>query len=314
MKAIILNGFGSVENLEMAEILEPYVQPDEVLICSKALGINPVDIKTRKRLAQAHYVEKAHPMVLGWDVSGVVTKIGTAVRDYKVGDEVFGLVNFPGNGRAYAEYVAAPAAQITLKPNHISHEEAVAACLAALTAWKALVTLGKIKARDRVLVHGASGGVGHFAVQIAKYFGAYVVGTASAINKEFVMGLGADECIDYRTQCFEEVVKEMDIILDSVGGENFSRSLTILKPTGTIISLPSDKAEENKKIAEEKHIAHYYQMLVESNGEAIRSIAGLLQQGKLKSYIFKVFPFDEIPLAQIQVEVGKTVGKVVAKV
>lgn len=314
MKAVILKAFGGIENLDITEVPKPDIQPDEVLVRTKAIAINPVDIKTRQGFAQAQYLRKDYPMILGWDVSGIITEIGAKVQDYQVGDEVFGLIRFPGSGRTYAEYVVAPAAQLARKPRNISHEEAAAASLSGLTAWKALVTLGKVKPGDRVLIHGASGGVGNYAVQIAKYFGSWVIGTASGTNKDFVLHLGADQVIDYQTQRFEEIVKNVDIVLDSVGGKNFDRSLEVLKPGGIIISLPSDKAEENRKIAEINRVTHYYQMLVESNGEVMRKTAELLQQERLRSYIFKTFSFDRIPEAQIQVETGKTVGKVVVKV
>lgn len=314
MKAIILKEFGEIENLIPATVATPEIQENEVLIKVAAIGINPVDVKTRKGEAQARFIRHDHPMILGWDVSGLIVKVGREVTGYKEGDEVFGMVNFPGHGKAYAEYVAAPASQLALKPANITHEEAVAACLAALTAWKALVNLGKVKEGDRVLIHGASGGVGNYAVQIAKYFGAYVIGTASGANRGFVTRLGVDEFVDYQTRRFEEVARDMDIILDSVGGETFARSVGLLKPAGVIICLPSNKADEVRRIVEEKQVKHFYQMMVESNGENMKSIAAMLHEGRLKSYIFRVYPFDQIPQAQAQVETGKTVGKVVVKI
>ena len=149
------------------------------------------------------------------------------------------MINFPGHGKAYAEYVAAPASQLALKPSNISHEEAAAATLAALTAWQALVTNAKVKKGQKVVIQAASGGVGHYAVQIAKYLGAYVIGTSSAANKDFVLGLGADEHIDYKKHKIDEVVKDADFVLDPIGDNNIDPSLNAAKKGGTVIMLPS---------------------------------------------------------------------------
>lgn len=313
MKAMVLKDFGSMDNLVVEEVAEPQLQAGEVLIRVKSIGIDPVDVKTRRGEAQARSIRDDHPMILGWDVAGVITGIGNGVRTLRVGNEVFGVVNFPGHGRTYAEYVAAPADQLALKPPSVSFEEAAASTLSALTAWQALVKLAKVKSGDKVLIHGASGGVGHFAVQIAKHFGAYVIGTASAVNRQFVMGLGVDRFIDYKTQYFEELVSDLDIIVDPIGGENFARSVSVLKPTGTIINLPSNQADRVRRIAEEKGVEHFYQMLVKSDGEDMKSIAGLLENGRLKAHVFKVFPFERIPEAHAMVETGKGVGKIVVR-
>lgn len=312
MKAMVLNKFGGIENFEKKNILMPEeIKPGEVLVNIKAIGIDQIDIKTRKGSGMASKFDPDKPIVLGWDISGVVMQTGKDVHDFKVGDEVFGTINFPGPGSSYAEYTAAPADQIALKPSNISHTEAAAATQSPLTAWQALVTTGKIKRGDKVLIHGAAGGVGNYAVQIAHHLGAYVVGTASSEDKIFVESLGADEVIDYKTQRFEEITGCFDFILDSIGGENFERSLQVLKPEGVIVLLPSDKKEAAEKVARDQEVQNYYHILMNSNGEDMKQIAALLENGSLKVHINQTFSFDRIPQAHEQMEAGDNRGKIV---
>lgn len=310
MKAIILNTPGGVEQLQHTELPLPKLKAGEVLVQVKAISINPVDVKTRAGKGMAGKLKEFHPLILGWDISGIVTEVGEGVTTFKTGDPVFGMVNFPGHGKAYAEYVAAPAEHLALKPDNISFEEAAAATLAALTAWLALVTHAGIKKGDRVLIHSAAGGVGHFAVQIAKHLGAYVAGTSSAANKDFVLSLGADEHIDYRTQRFEEAVTNIDFVLDTIGGDNIDRSLLVIKPGGTLISIPSGLNEAVTEKAKAKGINGYF-VLVASLGKDMAIIADLLQKGIVKAHVSKVFPFAEMDKAHLQIESGRTVGKVV---
>src|ERR1700750_3384085 len=206
MKAIILEQFGGVENLSMTEMPVPTVMEDEVLVKIKSISINPVDIKTRSGKGVSAVLKNDNPMILGWDLSGTVETAGNAVKNLKKGDEVFAMVRFPQSGKVYAEYASVPASQLALKPANITHEEAAAACLAALTAWEALTINYKLNPGERVLIHAASGGVGHYAIQMAKYLGAYVIGTSSAVNRDFVLSLGADEHIDYKARPFETIV------------------------------------------------------------------------------------------------------------
>src|SRR5690606_22069470 len=190
MRAVILTEAGGTENFSIEEIAIPEIKPKEVLVKVHAIAINPVDMKTRKGGAFLAKLQEQTPVILGWDISGEVQAVGEDVSSFKPGDEVFGMVNFPGNGRAYAEYVAAPEEHLALKPKNISHEEAVATTLAALTAWQVLVHEAKLSQGQQVLIHAAAGGVGHFAVQIAKHLGAKVIGTASASNEDFLMEIG----------------------------------------------------------------------------------------------------------------------------
>jgi NADPH:quinone reductase-like Zn-dependent oxidoreductase len=308
MKAIILKGFGGVENLVITDVPVPNVSDNEVLVKVKAIGINPIDIKTRTGKGLANRLKELNPMILGWDISGVITEIGRSIISFQKGDEVFGMINFPGHGKAYAEYVSAPETHLALKPANISYEDAAAASLAALTAWQILKA--KIKSGDKVLIHAAAGGVGHYAVQMSKYLGAYVVGTASGKNRDFILSLGASEHIDYEKQRFEDVLHGIDFILDTIGGDYIDRSLKVLKPGGTIISIPSGASENITEKAKAKGM-NGYQFTIQSNGKNMKEISNLLKKGIVKSYIAKIFPFDEIQSAHLQIETRKTKGKVV---
>jgi NADPH:quinone reductase-like Zn-dependent oxidoreductase len=187
MKTIILNEFGPASNLQFADLPIPQINNEEVLVKVNAISINPVDIATRNGKGPAVGITE-RPVILGWDISGEITESKSS--RFKKGDEVFGMVNFPEHGKAYAEYVAAPADHITLKPANISPDEAAAACMAALTAWQNLTEHFQVKKNQKVLIHGGSGGVGHYAIQIAKHFGAYVIATSSEKNKKFYIEFG----------------------------------------------------------------------------------------------------------------------------
>lgn len=308
---MVLKQFGGIENFSLKEIPEPKINSGQVLIRVEAIGINPVDIKTRNGKGQAQQYKDAIEMVIGWDVAGIITKVAEDVKDFVVGDKVFGTINFPGQGGAYAEYAVAPAHQLARKPLNISMPEAAAATLATLTAWQALVDQGHIKKGDRVLIHGGAGGVGNYAIQIARNIGCYVITTASASDTDFVKSLGADEVIDYKTQKFEEIISDIDFILDTIGGENFVRSLKVLKPEGTIVLISTPNIEETNKVAKEQHVKNYKLMMMHSDGEDMRHIAEMLANGSLKVHVDKTFRFDEIPEAQNQLENGKVRGKIV---
>lgn len=310
MRAIVLKESGGTDKLEIQDIPVPKPKADEVLIKVKAFGINPVDIKTRKGLAMYDKIKNEPPVILGWDVAGEVVEVGEDVTTLEVGDEVFGMINFPGHGKAYAEYVTAPANHLAEKPQLISTQEAVAGTLAALTAWQVLVDEAKLQAGERVLIHAAAGGVGHFAVQIAKYLGAFVIGTASDANYDFVKGLGAEKFIDYTEVAFENVLRGIDVVFDTVGGNNPLRSLEVLKEGGRLVAIAGGLTEEVKKKAEERNI-RAWSYLVHSNGDDMEQLAELLEAGTIRSFIAKEFAFDEIAQAHEQSETGKTRGKIV---
>lgn len=316
MKAFILKNNGGPEQLEMKKIAEPHIGDDEVLVEIEAISINPVDGFVRKNAEalQAIVQPKSNEhIIFGWDISGTVKALGNAVRDLKIGDDVFGLINFYGHGRAYAEYVAAPASQLTLKPENISHEEAAAACLAALTAWQGLVNWAHVKKGDKVLIHGASGGVGHYAVQLAKHFGAYVMGTGSSPKRDFVLSIGADEFIDYTSEKFEDKVRDADIALDPIFGDHILRTLDAVKPGGKVISLLTYFEGEVARKAKENNVSGI-RLSVTPSGEDIKQIAHLLHTRALVSHVTHRYNFNELPEAHKQIDTGKTMGKVVVVV
>jgi NADPH:quinone reductase-like Zn-dependent oxidoreductase len=313
MKAIILNQPGGVGELHLTTITEPSPATKEVLIQVKAISINPVDVKTRAGKGVYGRIKEESPLIIGWDVAGIVTKIGKEVSHFKVGDSVFGMINFPGHGKAYAAYVVAQEDQIALKPDHISFEEAAASTLAALTAWQALVKNANVKAGQHVLIHAAAGGVGHFAVQIAKHLGAIVTGTSSAKNKDFILAIGADHHINYHDYDWDNASKQFDFVLDTIGGDNIDKSLSVCKTGGTIISLPSGLNELVTEKAKAKGVNGYF-ILVQSNGSDMQQIASLLSQGTLKPFVGQIFPFTAMKEAHLAQETGRTVGKIVVTV
>jgi len=308
MKAIVLTEPGGVENLRLTDINKPAIREGEVLIEVKAISINPVDIKSRKGKGVYGRIKEESPLILGWDISGVVAE--SAAAEFKPGDEVFGMVNFPGHAKGYAEYVAAPAPQLAHKPASVSHAEAAAASLAALTAYQGLVHKAKLQAGQQVLIHAAAGGVGHYAVQIAKHLGAAVTGTSSARNKDFVLALGADAHIDYTTFNWEEATPVFDFVLDTIGGTNIDNSLYVTKAGGTLISIPTGLNEAVVEKAKARDVDGYF-FMVSSNGEDMQVIADWLSKGILKSHVSASYPFKELFRAHEQVESGRTVGKVV---
>ncbi|WP_268225059.1 NADP-dependent oxidoreductase [Sinomicrobium oceani] len=307
MKAIILKAPGGTTQLEYTDIPVPVLREGEVLVRVRAISINPVDIKSRSGKGVYGRIREEDPLILGWDISGTVEKSNS--HRFRPGDKVFGMVNFPGHGKAYAEYVAAPAEQLALKPENQSHTEAAAATLVALTAWQALITHAQIQQGQHVLIHAASGGVGHMAVQIAKHIGATVTGTSSAKNRDFVLQLGADHHIDYRDYDWQAHPREFDMVLDTIGGGTIDKSLYVTKAGGTIISIPTGLNETVTEKAAEIG-AKGYTMLVRSSGEDMQAIAGMLGEDKLKAHLDKVYPFESMAEAHTHVESGRTVGKV----
>jgi NADPH:quinone reductase-like Zn-dependent oxidoreductase len=315
MKAIILNEAGSVHNLQFADRTKPAIKNNEVLVKTISLSINPVDYKVRSNSnALTWILGEERPAIIGWDLSGTIAEVGDAVIGFKIGDAVFGMANFPGKGNTYAEFVAVPSTHLTLKPTNISHQEAAAATLAALTAWQTLVKRGNVKKGDKVLIHAASGGVGHYATQIAKHFGAYVIGTSSAKNREFVLQNGADKHIDYTTENFQDIVSDIDFVLDAIGGDTISKSLDITKQGGTIVTIASSNiSNEELEKAKSKDVNLSF-LLVQSSADDMLQIAQLMEKGTLKSHVSKTFSFNEMGEAHLYLEKGRTVGKVVINI
>lgn len=308
MKAIALKAPGGVEEFEYIEIEKPSPGEGEVLVQVKAISINPVDAKSRQGKGVYGRIKSEQPLILGWDISGVVTQSNSS--RFKEGDEVFGMVNFPGHGKAYAEYLAAPANQLALKPANVTFEEAAAATLVALTAWQAMVHSAKVQPGQKALIHAAAGGVGHIAVQLAKHLGAVVTGTSSAKNKAFVENVGADAHIDYHGYDWASHGKEFDFVLDAVGGENIDHSIDVTKPGGSIISIPTGLNEHVTEKAKAAGIKGYF-ILVQSSGEDMQQIASLLETGVIKPHIYETYPFTEMAAAHLSQETGRAVGKII---
>ncbi|MEI3789624.1 MULTISPECIES: NADP-dependent oxidoreductase [unclassified Chryseobacterium] len=312
MKTIILNEAGGVDKLQLTDTEKPQIKSNEVLVKVKAIGINPVDVNARAYDGVLSWIYgDIRPVVLGWDIAGEVSEIGENITDFKIGDRVFGMVNFFGNGKAYAEYVAAPESHLALIPDNHTFEEAAAATLAAVTAYQALVDVAKIKKNDRVLIHAASGGVGHFAVQIAKYFGAYVIGTSSANNKEFVLSMGADEHIDYTQKDSLDIANDIDIVIDTIQGETLLKSIDVVRSGGIIVTLPSPEIPQKTQDKAEKQDINLEFMMVASKKETIQSIAGLLENKSLIPHIHRTFSFEEMAKAHLEMETKRVVGKIV---
>jgi len=307
MKAIVLKEAGNVDNLAYVELAKPTINDGEVLIKVIAISINPVDVKSRAGKGVYGRIKTENPLILGWDISGIVEE--TKSSAFKVGDEVFGMVNFPGHGKAYAEFVAAPANQLALKPKNISFEDAAASTLVALTAYQALVHHANVQQGQNVLVHAASGGVGHIAVQIAKYLGAKVTGTSSPKNKDFVLSLGADSHIDYHVFDWKSAGRTFDFVLDTIGGDNIDHSLEVTKEGGSIISIPTGLNEDVTSKAESKGVKGYF-ILVQSSGDDMKQIASLLESGAVKPHVSRSFPFEQMRAAHLEQETGRTVGKI----
>lgn len=314
MKAMVLKEFGGVENFALQETADPKISATEVLVEVKAIGIDQIDIKTRQGGGMSAIVGKEDPMIIGWDLAGIVKEAGKEVTKFKKGDKVFGTVNFPGPGSTYAELSAVPEDQLAIIPDNVSFEEAAAATQSPLTAWQALTEKGKVQKGQKVLIHGGAGGVGNYGVQMAHYLGAYVISTASGKDEDFVKGLGADEVIDYKTQKFEDVVSDVDMVLDTIGGDNFVRSLKVLKPDGVIVLLPTDKEGAAEKAVKEHNVKNYYHLTMRSSGQDMEQIAKMLEEGSLKVHVDKTFPFEKLPEAQSQLENGGVKGKVVVTV
>ncbi len=309
MKVYHLATTWGIENLVMKDIDTPTPASQEVVVEVKAISINPVDAKVRAMSPVLSMICGVEDDVILWrDIAWVVSSVGEAVTDFSIGDRVFGMVNFPGVGHAYAEYVACPAAHLAMIPDSSSFEDAAASTLAALTALQALE--GKVKEWDKVLIHAGSWWVGHFAIQLAKHYGATVITTCSSKNRDFVLWLWADEHIDYKTIAFEETLSDIDFVLDTLGWDNASNSLWVIRDGGILISLPAPLDESIVAKAAERNIDASF-ILVASQQKDIQTIAGFLADGTLKPHVSQTFSFDELAASHTAIESGRTVGKIV---
>ncbi|MFE6719459.1 NADP-dependent oxidoreductase [Streptomyces albidoflavus] len=309
MRAIIQESYGGPEVLHETRVPRPEPGPGEILVAVRAAGVNPTDWKHR---ARAGFVDRL-PLILGWDVSGVVEAVGYGVTLFAPGEEVFGMLPYPHGSGSHAEYVVGPARAFTRKPTVIDHVQAGALPLVSLTAYQALIDTAGIGPGQRVLIHAAAGGVGHVAVQIAKAHGAYVIGTASAPKHDLLRELGADEVIDYRTTDVAEAVDGVDMVLDPLGGETRARSVGLLRPGGTLVSLLSGGTPEEAARAAERGV-RTATMLVEADHAGMNAVADLVAAGALRPRVEATFPLAEAAAAHRLGETGRTTGKIVLEV
>jgi NADPH:quinone reductase-like Zn-dependent oxidoreductase len=310
MRAIATRTWGGTEVLEDVELPRPEPLPTEVLVRVRAASVNPVDIWSR---TTGGFGLWGRPAILGHDVSGVVEAVGPGVALLAPGDEVFGMPQFPHQAGAYAQYVTAPPRHLARKPSALTHVEAAALPLAGLTAWQTLVETAEVQEGQRVLIHAAAGGVGHLAVQVAKARGAHVIGTARAAKHDWLRALGADELIDYETVDFAQVVRDVDVVIDGVGGEYAERSVPTLRDGGTLFSLPQPMPDEARAAAAERSIRTAWPV-VEPDARGLSELVALVEAGRLRPRIDRVFGLDEVRAAHDHAAGGHVTGKVVIEV
>jgi NADPH:quinone reductase-like Zn-dependent oxidoreductase len=308
MKAIRIHNYGGSEVLQYEDAPRPKPQAGEVLVRVHAAGVNPIDWKVREGHMKDFWPHK-FPLILGWDLSGVVKELGRGVSQFKIGDEVYSLPDPTHNG-AYADYIVVRESELALKPNSLHHIRAAAVPLAALTAWQSLFDTAQLQPGQRVLIHAGSGGVGHFAVQLAKWKGAYVFATASTKNQDLLHKLGVDKPIDYTTHRFEDVARNIDIVLDTIGAETQERSWSILKKGGVLVSLVQPPSEQKAKDLGVRVAL----LSAQPSGEQLAEIAKIIDSGKLAPVIDRIFPLSETRRAHALSQSGHTHGKIVLRV
>lgn len=312
MRAVVLDRYGEPDVLSVGRRPVPEPLPTEVRVRVAAAGVNPVDWKTRAGQGMAAVLGDP-PVVLGWDVAGVVDAVGAGVTRFAVGDRVFGMPWFPRRAGAYAEYVTAPSRHFAACPPGLDDLAAAVLPLAGLTAWQCLVDIARLEEGQRVLIHAAAGGVGHLAVQIAKSRDAYVIGTASSAKHRLLGELGLDEAVNYQGTRFEQVLDPVDVVLDLVGGDVALRSLEVLRPGGLLISVPSRTSAEAVAAAP-AHGVRATGMLVEPDGHALDELAALVRAGRLRPVVERTFPLEQADAAHRLGETGRTTGKIVLTV
>lgn len=303
MKAVRIHRFGGSEVLKYEDVPLPQPGSDEIRIRIIAAGINPLDWKIRQG-----YINIPLPITMGVDVSGVVDAVGRREKSFKIGDEVYAKVT-PAQG-GYAEYTVTDASQAAFKPKSIDFIEAAAIPTAGLAAWQAIFDTAGLKKGQSILIHGAAGGVGSFAVQFAKWKGSFVIGTASGDHTRFVKELGADQVIDYKTQKFENVVKDLDVVLDTVGSDTFDRSWGVLKPGGFLVTTVAMIPEG----VVASHGAKAGRIVTTADGKELAKIAELVDEGYIKPHVFSVIPLAEAKKAHEMSQSQHTKGKIVLRV
>ena len=332
MKALILKRYGKSDQVAFADIPRPAIKPDEILVQVHAAGLNPIDYMIPKGTFKP-ILRFQLPATLCSDLAGVVVEVGSRVTRFKPGDEVFASIFDLGTG-ALAEFAIVPEQAAALKPANLDFVQAASIPMVGLTSWQALKERANLKPGQKVFIPAGSGGIGTFAIQLAKYFGAKVATTTSSGNVELVRSLGADEVIDYKKQEFEDVLRDYDVVLGTVRGNAIEKSLRILKPNGTVVSLigPPDATFARKRgmnffmvfvfgLLSGKIIRHankrgieYSFLFAHPDGRQLAEIGELLDAGRVRPVVDKVFPFDQTKEALAYLEAGRAKGKVVVKV
>lgn len=332
MKAFIIDRYGKKEVGHIASIPEPELREDDVLIRVYAAGVNALDSKIRSGEFKL-ILPYTLPLTLGNDVAGVVVRVGSAVQQFTVGDEVYARPDQDRIG-TFAERIAVNAASVALKPTNLDWEESASLPLVALTAWQVLVETAQLKKGQKVLIHAGSGGVGTIAIQLAKHLGAFVATTTGTANVEWVKALGADRVIDYRTHDFADLLRDYDVVLNSLGSDVLDKSLTILKPGGKLISIsgpptPAFAASQGlgwplrqvmrllssgiRRRAKRKGVEYHF-VFMRADGPTLREITSLIEAGSIRPVLDKVFPFESTADALAYVDAGRAKGKVVVQV
>lgn len=304
MKAVRIHSYGNAEVLKYEDVPMPVIAAHDVLVRVVASSVNPVDWKIREGYLK-EIIPCSFPLTLGWDVSGVVEAVGAGVSRFKAGDAVFSRPDIKRNG-TYAEYVAINEDEIAHKPKTISHIEAATLSLAGLAAWGAIITTAKIAAGQRVLIHAASGGVGSIAVQLAKSRGAHVIATCSEKNAALVKSLGADEVIDYRATKFEELVRDVDAVFDTLGGKVQEASWQVLKPGGMLVSIVSPPPEERGRVLGVRSAF----LFIQPDAAILAQLAEMVDSGKLRPVIGAEFALKDIVRAHALSQSGHAIGKI----
>ena len=306
MRAAVIRSYEAPIKIE--EVEKPELRDDAVLISVRAASVNPIDNILRSGNMR-DMIPLSFPHVMGYDVAGDVIEVGSKVSSFKVGDAVFARPNQDDAG-AIAQFALVKASELALKPSKASYAEAASVPLAGLTAWQALITRGHLKKGDKVLIHAGSGGVGTLAIQIAKHFGAYVATTCSARNADLVTSLGADMVIDYKTESFEDLLSDYNLVFDMIGGETLNLSFKVLRKGGTLISI---KGQDTENLAPGYEVRFEW-FLMDPDGAMLAELGKLIEDGIVKTVIDSTFPMDRAAAAYDALAAGHAVGKIVVLV
>lgn len=309
MKAIIIEGYGATDVLQYKDVQIPSIKENEILVRVHAASVNPIDWKIREGLAKS-FIPIVFPFTPGCDFSGTIEKIGSAVSRYEIGDEVYGFVD-QIRGGTYAEFVAAKETEVALKPTSLDYTQACTIPLVSLAAWQSLFDHAKLEAKQKILIHAAAGAVGSMAVQLAKWKNAFVFGTAGTLEQNFLKELGVDEPIDYQKNKFEDVARQVDVVLDTIGGDTRARSWQVLKKGGILVTTvgPAPSDAEAKQYGVKVAAVH-----TTPNSNELSDIAKLIDSGKLKSKVATIFSLENAPEAQALSQKGGAPGMIVIKI